>query len=213
MSLPAHRIRLELDYANPFDGNVKNGITGDPINLPRGADIDFEIALFFAGVIQVPTNVTSVRIRVKASTDRNGTPLMDGSTSTISSTLTEAEWDSQDATKVHAKISFPAAQTALAMSSANVISLWMVIDAATIDGKTIPISAGTISMEETGANATLSPPTPTASYLTRDEVLALIASCLTRDNPAGETLTLRNAAGAGLLLRCGDNQELLQTKL
>jgi hypothetical protein len=212
MSIPSHRVRIEVDVADPFRGDLVNRITGQKVELPRGADIDFELAIFWNGTLLTPTNISQVRLRLKPATNRTTTPVMDGSTSTILSTLTQTQWDTEEAAYCHAKISFPAAQTALTLTG-DQTDFWAVIDATTSDAKSVPLAAGLIEMEETGANATLSPPVPADSYFTKTETLAQLANVIKVDNAAGQVCVLRNAAGQGIMLRCDDNQELLVTKL
>ena len=170
------RIRLAGDAANfnsPLDVNSR----ATP-QFWRGNDVQFEIAVFFNGVLQSVANLASMTLEIRVpgpaggAPDPSTTPLMSATvySGALDDTTTQDTWNS--GTQQQALITFTAAQSNIA-AGPQWLSLWVV----TTDnpGRVITLTAGPIRVLEDGCGPTATAPSPSDSYYTEAEVNALLA--------------------------------------
>jgi hypothetical protein len=173
------RIRLAGDAANfnsPLDVNSR----ATP-QFWRGNDVQFEIAVFFNGVLQSVANLASMTLEIRVpgpaggAPDPSTTPLMSATvySGTFDDTTTEDTWS--NGTQQQALIPFTAAQSNIA-AGPQWLSLWVV----TTDNpsRVITLTAGPIRVLEDGCGPTATAPSTSDSYYTEAEVNALLAGKL-----------------------------------
>jgi hypothetical protein len=161
------RIRLAGDAAN-FNGPLDVNSRATP-QFWRGNDVQFEIAVFFNGVLQSVANLASVTLEIRTpgpaggAPDPSSTPLMSATVDagSLDNTLTSDTW--ADGSNQQALITFTSTQSNIA-AGAQWLSLWVI----TTDspGRVITLAAGPVRVLEDGSGLTTTPPTPDDTYYT-----------------------------------------------
>ena len=213
------RIRLEADAAkNTENDAMKDVLWNATPHLWRGNDVQFEIGLFVAGtIVDDVNNIESLTVEVRPSSDRTGTPVMTKTLQAgdLNSPPTQAEWDTQDATKCHALVVFTGDETNVNLGTATSVAYWLTVSVVTTDspGRDITVGFSTLTIEEDGAGAAGSPPTNDPLYYTRTQCDARYArqtpdagsyrvkdgqhiQLYNPDQDKWHTVTVRGAAGS-----------------
>ncbi len=159
-TLGCTRLRLAADTAS-FDAPLDVLRRATP-QMWRGNDVQFEIAVFFNGVLQDVSSLASLTLEIRplgangGPPDPSFTPLMGATVSSFDNTTTIDDWNS--GTKQQAVVAFTAAQSNIAAGSA-----WLSIFAITNDspGRVVTLCAGPIRLLEDGAGLATTP-TPAA---------------------------------------------------
>ena len=197
MQLSSHIIRLALDAAS--NSPALDVVTSESPVLWRGNDVTFQLGLFQAGTLIDPSNLASITLEVKSSTDRGGPSLMLGTVAaaSINAALTLANWTNN--TDQHLSVTFTGASTAVDLAGATEATFWVTVFALTTASPAARITLGytTLRIIEDGSTTPgTTSPLPSAGYYTKDQSDARYAAQvpLTSINSSIATLTTGLAA-------------------
>jgi len=146
-TLARRRIRLKIDAAQATSEQFKDVNTSKTPELWKGNDVQFEIGMFFNdALITDISNIASLTVKVKATTDKTGDALMT-KTITSLSTITAENWT--DGAAQHALVEFASADTNIPEGT-----YWMVVYVLTNDAiaREITLGCAAFKISEDGSN-------------------------------------------------------------
>lgn len=144
MSESRQRVKLELEATNPF--SLVDKLTGLPVVIPRGVDLQFELLRLFAGALVDISNYNSITIEVQAFRSTTAANLMTKTLAfgsfTLEPDLVDWQADVEGAASQHAIISFTNQESNLDLDEQPTKDFWLVIYALTKDSPTRRITLG-----------------------------------------------------------------------
>lgn len=178
--LARKRIRLLADQSTRSSDQMLDILTGATPELWRGNDVQFEVALAVGGTLLTDiSNIASLTLEVKSSSNRSGDPLMTKTLDAAELTpgLSQEDWDGLDAVNAHAVVTFTGAETNIDTGADNTESTWLVIGVVTNDtpGRHITMQATTLAIVEDGTGTAGSPPSNADNYYTKGDADARYA--------------------------------------
>jgi len=154
-TLARRRIRIAADAAWKTDEPMIDLAAADANATPelwRGNDLQVEVGFFQDATLLDISNIASVILNVKPTSDRDGTPLMTATleAADLDATLAANTWT--DGTKQHALFTFTAAETNISLDSSDDRECWLAIGITTNDspGRTITIAYTVLKVVEDG---------------------------------------------------------------
>lgn len=185
------RIRLACDPGK--DDAPIDLVTNARPNIRRGADLQFELGLFWNSALQSVSNVASITLEVRL--ERTGSPVISGTVNDaeLDDSLDDESWE--DESKQHALVVFTNEQTAAFTVAGTSISAWLIVKALTDTGEVYDWTYGEVDVTEVGLGSTGSPEAGDPLYYTQAEVNALIQAAidnLCNGSTSVEKLSLRN---------------------
>lgn len=217
MSLLYQRIRLGLETSRPLDvTQLYEQRSNLRARFGVGRALSFEVGVMVNGTLTTNiSDLSSMTLVIKPLTaagviDGDEASLLEKTTSTLNSSLTEAEWlNDSGSTPYHAAFNFADADTAIDMTDAtnNELSLGIVITGLTAQGR-ITLASGIITAVNDGAVITGGTPPVATRTMTDQEIMALLGSKVGfTGNPAGSMIELPSAAGKSLLIWSQDKSD------
>lgn len=196
LALPRQRVRISVDPLS-HDGltcRLQNTVP----KIWRGTDVYVEVGMYFDGTfVDTITGITSLHLDILSNSDRDGSPLIQKTDSSLD-TITAEQWTGDTDSKCHARFDLSRTDTQFDMTDAtdNILTLWMVVHALMSDGRYITLGAGQLQVEEDGAQNGLSTVTsPSPAYRLQDGELQL----WNPDQSKWHTLYISGTAGAETL--------------
>jgi hypothetical protein len=160
MALTPLPIRMFCDLASPNSLNDLNR-NSQPPYFYRGDDIEIDIGIGESGSLLTSlSNLASVTCQLFAAENDPNAPMMSGTTSSINTGLTQAEWSGDTAPYFHAAFIFPNSQTGVSLGGASSVNYWLRMTAQTNDSpaKTITLLNGPITVKDGPITAASAPP-------------------------------------------------------
>jgi hypothetical protein len=150
-TIPRDRVRIAADSVRA--GTVIDNLTGKSPEIWRGADMQFEIGVFFNGTLATDiSNIASITVELKSPTNPSGPALVAVvvPAANLTSDVTSVNWRNQ--TAQHCIAQFTADDTNFDLDGALSASLWLVIGVTTADAEALyfPIGVGLITVRESG---------------------------------------------------------------
>lgn len=144
MSESRQRVKLELEATNPF--TLVDKLTGLPVVIPRGVDLQLELLRLFAGALVDISDYNSITVEVQASRSTSAANLMTKTLAfgsfTLNPTLADWQADVVGANSQHAIITFTNQETNLDLGGLPTKDFWLVVSALTKDSPARRITLG-----------------------------------------------------------------------
>ncbi len=161
------RVRLMVDASQA--GGINDVATGGTPQFWNGADVQFELGIFYGNSLAAVDNLASITVDIKREDPRTGVPLM---SQTIAATalnngLTLAAWNGGATADCHAAVKFSSANNQFIFPDASA-NYWLVISALTTDSPAhkIVLGATPVTVMESGFGTVASAAVATPSFYT-----------------------------------------------
>lgn len=190
--LTRKRLRLAVDITDY--GEFADVLNNKPPEAWAANDLTLEIGLLVGKTVADVSDVTSVVVQLKDKDDLAGDPVLAGSTTDITTDLTQSQWDGKAAGVAHAVIHFTAGQMNLNLGSGATNKAYHLVVMVTSDSGAKLITAGvsTLTVRDDGFNYAAE---TDREWRTRNGVLQL------KNSTTGEfhSITLDTVEGAATL--------------
>lgn len=191
------RIRSKIELSRKRV-DLSDVISGDPGRFPRGARLRFEFGLFYKDIIADPSNISASRLRLLSSSDPDSALGMDKtiSSSAMNPGITQADWDTGEASKAHLIFEFTAVECAEGVFAGTLLDTdtqhWFLLTYGVGDDF---LMSGTVLSFDGGYNPAAGTPPATSPGATVDQIQAIFSATLAdvvrfKGNPAGATIEL-----------------------
>ncbi len=203
MSFSRNRSRLALELTQPLTPSLDVFLATSP-KMPSGRVWQLELALFSNGTLDPLTEITSIKVEVKAMVAGVVTvasaALMSQSIGSFNADLTQAAWDDGAPDDCHALFTFSELETGLATGSQNYTDYALLISAQTSVGP-VDIGTATLRVITTGSLTISTPPAlDDPTYVRTDDYKADQQGVIKLRNPDGVDITFVNNLGYAIRL-------------
>jgi hypothetical protein len=150
-TFPRERIRLQVDTDEKAGTSaIKDAITGQSPDCWKGTNVQFELGLFFGGLLIDIGNIQTLTMTAKDIGNKTGDKVLEVSISAaaMDATLTEEAWT--NGTGQHAKLTFSAEEMNLDLNGQDYRELWLMIHGVSTTGDRLAFGAARLRVYETG---------------------------------------------------------------
>ena len=207
------RVRIAIDVGlKKGNGAIRDVVTGDVTKFGRNAGVQFEVALTYKGALIDISNISAATLEIKQTNFATASNAMSKAIgiASMNTGLTQADWDSGEASKAHFIFTFSSTEAAESVfgTPAAEQEHWLVLWGYTNDDGTDQDSfgVGTVTSFATGVSGAVVAPPAAQNGITLDQLSAMLQGFIKKRADPGDTLTFTNAnTGKQVQIGADDN--------